>query len=193
MCSLNSTSSGAALLLGAFMDRLCWRGDGIDEHEFSEVPLTGGRFTQQRHRFNYLHEGNRTIELFQEVSFRRNPLTSFLEFRSNWCQQLSPVALGVFQEVNAKRHFTTMFAANGDDLMIGSFFGRRSEIRDSISRFILSLEESQDIPLPYIGEALWRLIMRHGGLPTLFELWDELFEEEVKHQMLLLDPYCFDE
>lgn len=85
--------------------------------------------------------------------------------------------------------FLTMFVGLGDSVHLGPFFSKQSELR---TRLVDILEQQDQIPAIPISQKIWRAITDTGGIDNVRDIWDELFEEDIKIRMLVKYPFCFD-
>lgn len=169
------------------------QGGGLDSHRFGTITeLPDKTITTQRHCFDYRHQGRRLVALEQYMLAWANPWRSGVTFRTDMRNVLPIGSRSVYKQVVRAGAYTTMFEAEGGDIMMGPFFGRRSSLKDKIIDYVHGLEDYPDLPFSVIGQGFWKVIENNGDLPALFLIWDELFEEEIKYEMLKLDPYCFD-
>ena len=94
-----------------------------------------------------------------------------------------------FFDIVLKDGYLNLFNSTQDKISLAPFFSRQSELR---SRLIGILEQQDVVPAIPMSQHIWKAIKDTGGITNLRDIWEELFEEDIKIQMLKMDPYCFD-
>jgi len=180
--------SGASLVLDSFMMFLELRGNPFDKHLVRTIDLPDQTVSFRKHRFDYCRDG-RLIALNQTLIRWAEPWVSVVKFQTN--MRLRKDTRKVFVDVVDRDSYSIMFQAEGPDLMPGPFFSRNSVLRDCLTSYIESVQD-QEITPGEVGKGLWNVISQNGGLRTLFEIWDDLYESVIQYEMNLKDPFCFD-
>ncbi len=96
----------------------------------------------------------------------------------------------LYTDIIGRHRFDVMFDSVDNRVVLGNFFSRNSKMRDSLSEV---LERQKLLPPQVLGAELWKIILNHGGLTTLLNIWEEIFQLDIAYLMRLQDPYCLDE
>jgi len=178
---------GGAFVTEAFMTTLQVKGAPFDLQRTRTTEFTDKTVEFREHRFDYR---SRKVAAFSQVMIRSaEPWMASVKFYTN--QRIPKRSRLLFEEIVSNGGYTVIFQADGSDFCLGPFFSRNVVLRDSLNTYLNSIKD-QDVSPFEVGEALWSIISRNGGLKILFEIWDDLFQMVIRYEMQLVDPYSLD-
>lgn len=181
-------------VLVAFMDQVHKSGFGIDNHETDLYDPATGMFIRRRHIFDGYIGIPKTILTHESEILPKGSSCGALGLllqdsfvRISLCDVWPDDVDVLLRAVIEKYGYDRLFENEGDVLRLGPFFSFPSALRDRLLEVI-------DSPVtPHqIGYRLWQTISACGGLRALRENWETLYEERLKREILLLNPFCLD-
>ncbi len=188
MCSLSVLKDrGGAFVLEAFMTTLHIEGEPFDLQRVRTAEFHDRTVEFREHRFDYRP---RKVISFSQVMVRSaEPWMSTVKLYTN--QRVPRKSRGLFEKIVGDGGYTILFQADGSCFCLGPFFSRGSVLKDRLNEYLDSIQDI-DVHPSEIGKALWSIISNNGGLKTLFEIWDDIWNSTIRYEMQLKDPYSLD-